>query len=214
MEQIVVKFDAACRNVPGENCPMGLGVAVFIDDEYREDLSIAEYFTTEPPVLGTSNVGEWNALIRGLEVVESLRKHYPKNKIIIFGDSQLIVNQINMTFRIKEQNFIPFFNKAKRIKDQVRVGEIRWIPREQNTHADDLSKMGLYEMAPKKRFFIRGIHEGSGGEFTEFESDDLQEIKKAYWEIDFDQAMIDVVDYYIIDRKTNKNIIPDLWEQN
>ena len=161
MNQIVIKFDAACRNIPEENCPMGLGVAVFFDGEYQEDISIAEYFTTELPVLGTSNVGEWNALIRSLEVALSLRKHYSKNQIIILGDSKLIVNQVNLIYRVKEPNFVPFFNQARKLKQEAKIGDILWIPREKNTHADDLSKMGLYEMAPEKRYYVRGYHDGT-----------------------------------------------------
>lgn len=203
MEKIVIKFDAACRNIPGENCPMGLGVAVFIDGEYREDLSVAEYFVTTD-ILGTSNVGEWNALIRALELVVQLRKHYPKNPIDVYGDSQLIVKQFNMLWRIKEENFLPFFRKARALNLQARVGEVYWLPREQNTHADDLSKLGLHGEKEQKdpRYCIIGIHPESDSEWIEFESDNLKEIKRYWWLIEIK----DTEQYELWDSKTNKEI--------
>lgn len=201
MDRIVIKFDAACRNVVGENCPMGLGVAVFINDEYREDLSIAQYFETKE-ILGTSNVGEWNALIQALIVAQQLRKHYPKEKIKVFGDSQLIVNQFNLLWRIKEKNFEPFFKRAKQLNLGAKVGEIYWIPREQNTHADDLSKLGLHGEKGNKNYYIKGIHDESDSSWIEFESDSLKELKKYWWDVE----VKDQEHYEMWDRKNNKEI--------
>lgn len=198
-DQIVVKFDAACHNKANHNCPMGLGVAVFINAEYREDLSRAELLITEE-VEGTSNVGEWNALILALKVVIELRKHYDA-KISIFGDSQLVVNQFNMIWRINEEKFKPYFNEARALSKLAKIGDAYWIRREENTHADDLSKQGLELF--QERYQIKGIHPESESEWIEFTSNNLQEVKRQWWLVEQKDA-----EYYIVwDNKLGEEII-------
>ena len=137
--RINIFFDGACRNQQNTNCPMGLGIAVFEDTNYNESLSRAILIENNKDD-GTSNLSEWLALCNALEIAASLRKNF--NGIIkIYGDSKIIVNQFNMIWRMNDEKFRKYFNRAKHFAALAKIVDIEWIPREKNTKADELSKL-------------------------------------------------------------------------
>lgn len=169
---IRIHFDGACHNIPGENNDMGIGIAVFINDEYQEDQSLAQFVKYETP-LGTSNVAEWTGCVEAMKMAVGMRRVYPQADIKIFSDSQLISYQFNGKYAIKEPSFVPFMEEAKKHAHKAQIREIQWIKREYNTQADELSKIGLKEMAPKKYWYL---HDESDSCFiaTEAECEELQ----------------------------------------
>jgi len=126
---VTINFDGACNN-RGDKI-MGIGVVAYEDDEIL--CESANYFNFQ----GTSNIAEWLALIEGLTVLKELQV---KNGILL-GDSQLVVKQFNGIYDTSYK-FIYYYNEAWKIAKYLNV-EVRWIPREQNTLADELSKEGL-----------------------------------------------------------------------
>lgn len=206
MKEVRIHFDGACRNMPGIVSPMGLGIAVFENKEYCEITSRAigvEEYNGE----GTSNIAEWLALIEALKIAKSYREEDRNCKISIFGDSKLIVNQFNLLWRINEEKFLPLFKEARRLNVQARIGEIYWIKREYNTKADELSKLGLksvkssentLNLEKEKRYCILAVD--GKDEWVEFESDDLELVKRRLSITDSIQNEI----YYFVDRKTGE----------
>jgi ribonuclease HI len=101
----------------------------------------------------TNNVGEYTGLIKALE---SLQNFDIKNeKINIFGDSNLVCNTVakKWGWNKKKTKWIPH-EDAPHLKPLLDKSlgllanysyEIKWIPREQNQEADDLSKSVLIE---------------------------------------------------------------------
>lgn len=147
MIKIHIYFDAACKNKAQENCPMGLGVAIFIDDEYQEHLSRAIGVENHHQD-GTSNIGEWLALCEALKVAKQLRQDFKDQQVDfkVFGDSQLVVNQFNLIWRIKDDKFLQYFRLARSLNESAKVGDIIWVRRELNKKADELSKQGLQQL--------------------------------------------------------------------
>lgn len=140
---INVFFDAACWNQVDNNNDMGLGVAVYIDGNYQEEMSLAQLVTNHHD-RGTNNIGEWMALILAMKVVKEISKDFPKEKIRVFGDSKLVVSQFNGEWRIKEQKFQAYCNEAREVRKKISNSiEVMWVPREKNKMADKLSKEGL-----------------------------------------------------------------------
>lgn len=130
---------------------MGIGVAVFMNGEYSEENSLA-IFVDGPtcPVRGTNNTAEWLACIYAMKTGKSLRKVYPEATFTIYSDSQIIANQFNGIYAIKEKDFEQFYIEAHR--DAMHIGganKIIWVKRELNKEADKLSKIGRIEMNPK-----------------------------------------------------------------
>lgn len=150
LPEIKLHFDAACRNVPNENCPMGIGVAVFIDEFYREDLSIdVEYDNFH--LDGTNNVGEWLGLIECIKHIdENFADLYPENHLFhIYGDSQLIVNQFNGKFAVKNEDLKKLCIKARTMSAHLNI-LLNWLPRALNKEADILSKRALNKIKNSK----------------------------------------------------------------
>ena len=181
MNKVEIFFDAACKNEPNVNCPMGLGIAVFVNDEYQEELSRAIPIEDNEEDEGTSNVGEWLALCNALEIAIDIKKDFP-GRIRIYGDSKLVVNQFNLLWQIKEEKFRKFFTRARAANMIAKVGEIYWVPREQNTQADILSKMALQQVS-QRRYQIKGRHDESDCEWIEYQSDWINKVQQVYGDL-------------------------------
>lgn len=177
MNKVEIFFDGACHNKVDKNCPMGLGIAVFIDDMYCENLSRA-ICVIDNQDDGTSNIAEWLALCSAMEVAKALRKHY-QGRIKIFGDSKIIVNQFNMIWRMNNDKFRKYFNIARNHNHIAKVGDIIWIPRERNTKADELSKLGLQQFV-QRRYQIKGRHNESDSKWNEYQSDYISKVYEKF----------------------------------
>ncbi len=125
---------------------MGVGVAVWIDDCYEHELSLAiglrEGWEGDR---STSNIAEWIGCVEAMRAAKGLKKEYPQATIEIYSDSQLITNQFNDKFTIKQPEFHKYKTKAKEYAKGVfgNGKEIQWIRREFNKQADKLSKEGI-----------------------------------------------------------------------
>ena len=82
---------------------------------------------------------EYIALIQGLKHV--LDKEI--KSITIYSDSQLIVNQINGKYQVKNERMILCYQKATDILSNFNSWTLIHIPREKNKEADFLSKQGM-----------------------------------------------------------------------
>jgi ribonuclease HI len=141
--KVDIFFDGACKNVKGSvSEPYGCGIAVFFDGIYCEEHS--HFFGG----YGTSNIAEWEALYKASEIASTILKKNDKVRLDIFGDSQLVVNQFNGLWSINNEHFYKLFLDSHKILSKVdKVGVvIRWIPREENRKADELSKLGLQQI--------------------------------------------------------------------
>lgn len=86
----------------------------------------------------TNNEAEYLAMIAGLEL--ALNNNF--NSVKVYSDSELLVNQINRKYKVKAENLRPLFNQVLDVLDEFKTFEVKWIPREQNTGADNLAKEG------------------------------------------------------------------------
>lgn len=134
---INVYSDGACLGNPG---PMGVGV--WVPDF---SIEIADFIGR-----GTNNIAEWTALKYAVNVVLYKLKADPEKiagKHIVFNlDSELVVKQVNGEYNV---NDITLLNIAKEVKSGLRELEnscgtnVKWIPRESNKKADELSKRAV-----------------------------------------------------------------------
>lgn len=58
----------------------------------------------------TNNVAEYTAMIKALEWLHD--NNYENKKILIKGDSLLVINQIERNFKVRAPNIIPLYHKA------------------------------------------------------------------------------------------------------
>ena len=69
--------------------------------------------------------------------------------LAVYGDSQLIIKQMNLEYEVRKPNLVPYFNKAQQLKSQFTLIEFHHIPRCENVKADALT--GLAASMVRKR---------------------------------------------------------------
>ena len=123
--------DCASRGNPGES---GIGI-VLKDEEGKIIYSAGGYIGKT-----TNNAAEYEALLVCLKKASELRC----KKLILHSDSQLMVRQLQGTYRVKEKNLQKYFVQAKQLIGAAHFTfEIVHIDREQNHDADVLANAGI-----------------------------------------------------------------------
>jgi ribonuclease HI len=129
-KNVVIFTDGAARGNPG---PAAIGVV--IQDEAGNTLAqISRRLGAT-----TNNQAEYQAIISGLEKAISLGA---KN-VTIKSDSELVVNQINGRYKIKNTALRPLYQKVVRLAGSLESLSVSYIPREQNSEADALANKAL-----------------------------------------------------------------------
>jgi ribonuclease HI len=141
---IKIHFDGACNN-QHEDSNMGIGVAVFINNEYCEELSKFELVKSTEFERGTSNIAEWLGCVEAMKLASELKDVEFNDIIEVYSDSKLITEQFNGNYKINKLNFLNYYRQAKYYSNQSGVNKINWVSRKQNKEADRLSKKGLRE---------------------------------------------------------------------
>jgi ribonuclease HI len=123
-------FDGATKATnPGER-----GIGGVLKGPAGERIEISESIGP-----GTNNEAEYAALMAVLDAaVEAKVQH-----LDVYGDSQLVVRQVNGEWLIKAKELVPLCRTVLNLKAQIPNVTLRWIPREQNSEADALSKKAL-----------------------------------------------------------------------
>ena len=129
---ITIYFDGLCRpKNPG-------GVATYGFLIYKDGKKVKSGSGVIGSGAGmTNNVAEYSALKRAAEWVS---RHGDDDEIVIKGDSQLVIHQMNGTWQIKSETSKKFVPEIRRLLRSRKMRFI-WIPREQNAEADLLSNL-------------------------------------------------------------------------
>lgn len=124
-----IYFDGSCVPNPGI---MGAGVFCLNHTPTGRSVRLGK---------GTNNLAEWLALEEAITLAIVNGTRY----CIIRGDSQLVVNQINSRWAIKEDKLLDVAKRCNMLLDCFLAARIEWVPREQNTNADALAARAIYE---------------------------------------------------------------------
>jgi len=123
-------FDGCSKGNPGQS---GIGAVLYKMDE--EIWSAARYLGAEC----TNNEAEYNALILGLEEASAREIE----ELTVFGDSLLVINQVNGVYKVKAKNLFSLFDKVERLKKCFKSVTFQHVLREYNKRADELSNIAL-----------------------------------------------------------------------
>lgn len=132
-------FDGSCEPINPEG-HTSYGALVKIEGKIA--LEESGYVGAGPGM--TNNVGEYAGMIAVL-------KYLIENRItegVIFGDSKLVIYQLDRRMKAKRGCYLPYFREAMSLRQQVPQVRLKWIPRENNTHADWLSRQAI-KTAPR-----------------------------------------------------------------
>lgn len=127
----LLRFDGGSRGNPGI---AGAGMVLY-DDQGTEIWSGWKFHSER----ATNNVAEYLGLLSGLKCVES----FGIKRLIVEGDSLLIVKQLNREYRVKEKTLKKFYEASVDIAEKFDYFEIRHIPRAENSRADWLANHAM-----------------------------------------------------------------------
>ena len=124
--------DGASRSNPGE---ASIGVSINKDK--------VEIDTIKKRIgINTNNVAEYLGLIAALEYCVERKV----NNVKIFLDSLLVVQQVNMEYKVKSKKLQSHYENSLKLIDQIENIEIHHIRREFNSRADQLANQALDEV--------------------------------------------------------------------
>ena len=124
--------DGASRSNPGD---ASIGVSINKDK--------VEIDTIKKKIgINTNNVAEYLGLIAALEYCVENKV----NNVRIFLDSLLVVQQVNMEYKVKSKKLQTHYEKSLKLIDQIEDIEIHHIRRKFNSRADQLANEALDEI--------------------------------------------------------------------
>ncbi len=129
-EKVIIFTDGASRGNPGP-----AAIAAIIQDETGKPIaSLSRRIGTT-----TNNEAEYRAIIAALQKAVSLGAR----EVELKSDSELVVRQINGSYRVKAPALKPLYQQVKKLQGFVERLTITHISRRQNTRADRLANKAL-----------------------------------------------------------------------
>jgi hypothetical protein len=107
--------------------------------------------------LASKNAAKYEALLHGLRITTALGIH----RLIILGDSLLIVNQANKEWSCLDDKMLLYFQKLLKLENNFDVLEYWHILQGKNEVADELPKLGSSQVVVRTRVFLSEFHEPS-----------------------------------------------------
>lgn len=133
---VQVHFDGACEPARGG----GIATYGFVAEgggfEYEESGLAVRPWSPR----ATNNVAEYTAAIRALEW---LRHQGFSGHVILVGDSQLVIRQMTGEYAVKAEHLRAYWERLRNLASGFTEVQFVWVPREENTRADALSKQAL-----------------------------------------------------------------------
>lgn len=129
-ESVVIHTDGASRGNPG---PASIGVVI----AGLDGRVLVEFGEAMRPT--TNNVAEYTAVVRALERAAELGAR----RVRMMMDSQLVVRQLNGSYRVKHVDMIPLYRRVLELIQRFESVTFEHVPREQNVEADRLANQAL-----------------------------------------------------------------------
>ncbi|NEO09754.1 ribonuclease HI family protein [Moorena sp. SIO3I8] len=127
--KLTILFDGGSRGNPGI-----AGAAAVIKQPGAKTISVSQFFPH-----ATNNEAEYTGAILGLEKALEIGA----GQVVLKGDSQLVINQLKGTWRVKTPHLRPLWTKAKSLLNQFDSVQLEWIPRAQNSEADAVANQAM-----------------------------------------------------------------------
>lgn len=89
----------------------------------------------------TNNYAEYFCLVKALERLRPRRDE----QITVLSDSTLLVNQMSGSWKVKGGAYADKYMEARRLAEEFQRLSFKWIPRERNAEADELTNLAYAE---------------------------------------------------------------------
>lgn len=121
-----IHTDGGARGNPG---PAGAGVVI---ESEGKKIHLKKYLGKK-----TNNQAEYEALILALShILTDLQDDGRVVTAYCFLDSELVVNQLNGDYKVKNAGIKPLYDKVSKLADKFHEIHFKHTPRDQNKEAD------------------------------------------------------------------------------
>ena len=126
----VLMFDGGSRGNPGL---CGAGAVIYIEgmETWTESKVVS--------LNGTNNYAEYSALNIGLKELSRMGVE----QATVFGDSQLIINQMTGKASVRTPSLLPLFLEASALVREIGVIDFQHVKRNMNERADELANIAM-----------------------------------------------------------------------
>ncbi|KAK1629591.1 hypothetical protein QYE76_003906 [Lolium multiflorum] len=116
----------------GSVCEDGCGIGMLLVSPRAATYSFSIRLSTPC----TNNVAEYEAICKGMELLLDAGAE----AVEIFGDSKLVISQLTEEYKCESESLFPLWMQCRELMAQFRYINFHWIPRTQNTEANDLAQ--------------------------------------------------------------------------
>lgn len=128
--KLIIYTDGGARGNPG---PAGIG-AIIYNEQMEKVGEIAEFIGD-----ATNNQAEYKAVIAAIKKAKELGA----GEVNFYLDSELVVEQLNRNYRVKNSDLAPLFVQIYNISLGFKKVTFKHIPREKNQLADNLVNQAI-----------------------------------------------------------------------
>lgn len=132
LSKYTLNFDGCSKSNPGH---AGIGAVIYKNGQ--EIWHCSKYIGKK-----TNNQSEYSSLILGLQGAINLGI----NELQVFGDSLLVIKQINGIYKVKNEGLIELYETANKLKQCFNHITFEHVYRTENKRADELANLGLEQM--------------------------------------------------------------------
>jgi ribonuclease HI len=84
----------------------------------------------------TNNIAEWAGVVAGLRYLKAAEWN---GQLTIYGDSELVINQLLKFYQCKKETLVPYYKEAQAILENMNW-DAKWVGRENNSFCDQYSR--------------------------------------------------------------------------
>jgi ribonuclease HI len=147
---LVMHFDGAF-NLPG----IGAGAILTSPCGYKLYYAIQLCFKPEHKV--SNNIAEYEGLLAGLRAASALGI----KRLIVKGDSQMVVNFSNKSYTPKDEHMATYVEEHRKMEKCFQGLELKHIPRGENVEADKITKRASHCLAQPVGVFEERLFKAS-----------------------------------------------------
>jgi ribonuclease HI len=151
----VMHFDGAF-NLPG------VGAGAVLTSTSGDKLFYAIQFCFKPEHKVSNNIAEYEGLLAGLRAANALGI----KRLIVKGDSQLVVSFSNKSYTPKDKNMAAYLEEHRKMEKRFQGLELKHIPRGKNVEADEIAKRASHRLAQPAGVFEERLFKPSASPST------------------------------------------------
>jgi ribonuclease HI len=151
----VMHFDGTF-NLPGA----GAGAVLTSPSGDKLFYAVQLFFGPEHKV--SNNIAEYEGLLAGLRAANVLGI----KRLIVKGDSQLVVNFSDKSYTPKDEHMAAYLEEHRKMEKRFQGLELRHVPRGENVEADEIAKRASHRLAQPVGVFEERLFKPSASPST------------------------------------------------